>query len=80
MGIHSTQDKTQVKVQTKDRTNPLDLEQMKMNKILLMIHVLTALACPNVLDTDWLDMIGDGNDFNKHSHRTTIVRIYMRCT
>jgi hypothetical protein len=49
MGIHSTQGKTQVKVKTKDRTNPLNLEQMKMNKILLTIHVLAAVARPTVL-------------------------------
>ena len=49
MGINSTQGKAQVKVQTNDRTNHLNLEQMKMNKILLTIHVLAAVARPTVL-------------------------------
>ena len=49
MGIHSTQDKEQVKVQTRDRTNPLNLEQMKMNIILLTIHILAAVARSTVL-------------------------------
>ena len=35
MGIHLTQGKAQVKVQT----NPLNLEQIKMNKILLMTAI-----------------------------------------
>jgi len=43
------------------------LEQMKMNKILLMIHALAAVVRPTVLDP-WLDMIGNGERFNKDSH------------
>ena len=46
MEIHSTQGKAQVKVQTKNRANPLDLEQMKMNEIPLTIHVLAAISRP----------------------------------
>ena len=45
MGIRSTQDKAQVKVQT----SPLNLEQMEMNKILLTIHILAAVARPTIL-------------------------------
>ena len=67
MGIHSTQDKEQVKVQTRDRTNPLNLEQMKMNKILLTIHVLVVIVYPTVQDT-LLDTTRNGERFNKHSH------------
>jgi hypothetical protein len=67
MGIHSTQDKARVKVQTKDRTNHLDLEQMKMNKVLLTIHVLVGIVYPTVQDT-LLDTTPNGERFNKHSH------------
>jgi len=59
MGIHSTQ--------VKDRTNPLDLEQMKMNNILLTIHVLEAVVRPTVQDT-LLDITPNMERLNKHSH------------
>jgi hypothetical protein len=57
----------QIKVQIRDRTNPLNLEQMKMNKILLTIHVLAAVGRPTVQDT-LSDMMPNGERFNKHSH------------
>ena len=39
-----------------------------------MIKEVYVQRAINLMDT-WLDMIGKGDGFNKHSHRTSTVRI-----